>query len=198
MNKMAAVLLFFIVTTENQSDCSLKRDEDGIKVYTCKNPGARLRSLKAEFIIENFTIDQLEKFLLDVNNYTNWQYNMIESSILKKSSDQEMIYRTVVHAPWPVEDRELIVKFTSSKDALNHTMNIVIASNDFIYPQNTDLVRIPSSYATWHVTAINNDLKIEYALQIDPGGSVPAWLVNIAMADGPHHSFRNLKRVIGR
>ena len=39
-----------------------------------------------------------------------------------------------------------------------------------------------------------SDLKVSYFLNVDPGGSIPAWLVNLAVAEGPYESFRNLKR----
>jgi hypothetical protein len=195
MKVILAVLLGF-VWTSIPNDCNLKRDEDGIKVYTCKTEGERLKSLRADFILKNITIDQLENFLLDVNGYTRWQYNMVEAKILKKVSDNDMIYRTVVDAPWPVENRELIVHFTTTRDREKQTMDIVIANDSYDYPKDEDLVRVPSSYATWHITTLGNDLRVEYALRIDPGGSVPVWLINIAMADGPHHSFRNMKRLL--
>jgi hypothetical protein len=195
MKVIIAVLLGF-VWSSIPNDCNLKRDEDGIKVYTCKTEGERLKSLRAEFFLKNITIDQLENFLLDVNGYTRWQYNMVESNILKKVSDNDMTYRTVVDAPWPVENRELIVQYTSKRDTLKQTMEIVIANSNYSYPMNEDLIRVPSSYATWHIVTQGNDLKVDYALRIDPGGSVPVWLINIAMADGPHHSFRNLKRLL--
>jgi hypothetical protein len=33
-------------------------------------------------------------------------------------------------------------------------------------------------------------------MNIDPGGYVPPFLINIAMADGPHESFSSLKKLI--
>lgn len=195
MKLILAVLLGF-AWTPIANDCNLKRDEDGIKVYTCKTEGERLKSLRAEFILKNITIDELENVLLDVTGYTRWQYNMVEAKILKKVSDNDITYRTVVDAPWPVDDRELIVRYTSTRDLEKKTMEITIANDSFAYPEDENLIRVPSSFATWYITTQGNDLKVEYALRIDPGGSVPVWLINIAMADGPHHSFRNLKRLL--
>jgi hypothetical protein len=39
-------------------------------------------------------------------------------------------------------------------------------------------------------------IKAEYTLYADPGGSVPAWLVNLFIADGPLESFQKLKEHI--
>jgi hypothetical protein len=192
--KVAFISFLFLFPPQVQTDCALKKEQDGIKVYTCKSEGERFKSLRAEFTLENTSVDQLEKFLLDVPFYTKWQYNMIEATLLTKTSDQEMTYRTVVDAPWPVENRELIVKYVSIKDTVQQTMDIIIQNIQSDYPKQEDVVRVPSSYGVWHIVKVGNNLKVDYALNIDPGGSLPAWLVNMAMADGPHQSFRNLKR----
>src|SRR6188508_2435953 len=109
--KAAFISFLFLFPAQVQTDCALKKDQDGVKVYTCKSEGERFKSLRAEFTLENTSLDQLEKFLLDVPFYTKWQYNMIEATLLTRTSNQEMTYRTVVDAPWPVENRELIVKY---------------------------------------------------------------------------------------
>src|SRR5690349_5931611 len=156
-------LLVLLSIEDVQPDCALKRDQDGIKVYTCKTEGERLKSLRAEFILENTSFEKLQNFLHDVPYYTKWQYNMIESAMLKKVSDNEMVYRTEVHAPWPVENRELIVKFTSAMDTARQTMDIVIANFESDYPKKENVVRVPSSYATWHIVKQGSDLKVDYA-----------------------------------
>jgi hypothetical protein len=196
--KLAFISFLFLFWSQAQTDCALKKDQDGVKVYTCKSEGERFKSLRAEFTLENTSFDQLEKFLLDVPSYTKWQYNMIESTLLTRISNQEMTYRTVVDAPWPVDNRELIVKYLSTKDTVQQTMDIVIQSIQSDYPKQEDVVRVPSSYGTWHIVKIGDNLKVNYSLRIDPGGSLPAWVVNMAMADGPHQSFRNLKRELKR
>ena len=135
--------------------------------------------------------------MFNVPNYLKWQYDAIEASMLKKISDDEMIYRIVIDAPWPVTNRELIVKFaTEIRDDSHANFYINTVKSDF--PVNEDLVRIPYSQASWTVTRVNNDLYVIYKMNIDPGGYVPPMLVNIAMADGPHESFRSLKKLIER
>ncbi|GAA4310475.1 hypothetical protein GCM10023149_05170 [Mucilaginibacter gynuensis] len=39
----------------------------------------------------------------------------------------------------------------------------------------------------------NGQIKVEYSLHVDPGGALPAWLVNMFATDGPMKIFRNLK-----
>jgi len=187
---------FLIVPSFSQdSNCNLKRDKEGIKVFTCKSDTNKFRTLTAEFILEDTSLDELESFMWNVDDYLKWQYNMKEATLLKKINDREMIYRSVVDAPWPVDDRELLVQFSVNKKVPNQ-LSFFIYSVSYEYPLKEGLVRVPFSQANWDVTRMGNALLIKYKLNIDPGGYVPPMLVNMAMADGPYESFRNLKNLI--
>jgi hypothetical protein len=39
-------------------------------------------------------------------------------------------------------------------------------------------------------------LFIVYFLEMDPGGSVPAWITNMFVAKGPYETFSNLAEVL--
>lgn len=176
--------------------CDLKKEKDGIKVYTCKTDTSKFRSLIAEFALEDVSFEELQAYLWDVDNYVNWQYNMVSATLLKKMDDQSIIYRSVVDAPWPVENREMIVRLAVDKspsaDERSYTMHSV--SHD--YPESEDLTRVPYSEAKWTVKKAGNTLLVTYQLNIDPGGYVPPVLVNLAMAEGPYESFHNLKNLL--
>ncbi|MGZ3767902.1 MAG: START domain-containing protein, partial [Mucilaginibacter sp.] len=38
-----------------------------------------------------------------------------------------------------------------------------------------------------------DQIKVEYTIHVDPGGYLPAWLVNMFATEGPLQIFRNLK-----
>jgi hypothetical protein len=174
-----------------QSDCHLKKDADGIKVYTCKTENEKFKSLRAEFELKSISIQQVRDFLWDVKNYTTWQYNMVEAELLSSSGKNEMAYRSLVDAPWPVDDRELVLKVKVVADSA--VTSIFIQNSTYEKPPPEDVVRVPVFDASWKIISEGNKLKVTYALRIDPGGAVPAWLANIALADGPYLSFKKLK-----
>lgn len=190
------LLITYFPSVSQVNNCDLKKDKDGIKVYTCPSDTSKFRSLLAEFTIENTSFEDLQKFLWNVDNYVNWQYNMVEASLLQKTDNQSIIYRSVVEAPWPVQNREMIVQLsfrkTEKTDQLFFTMQSVATD----YPLSDDLVRVPYSQASWTVKRVNTTLAVTYQLNIDPGGYVPPMLVNLAMAEGPYESFRKLKKLM--
>ena len=62
---------------------------------------------------------------------------------------------------------------------------------------NKNIVRIPQSYSKWYIQPLQKgQVQIEYILQVDPGGMVPAWLINLFAARGPFESFKNLRKQV--
>lgn len=196
--------LFFLLTYLSASfcfgqtdDCDLRRDSDGIKVYACKSVNEKFKTLRAEFTLENTSIDQLLEFLFNVEDYPNWQYNMISAKQLERISDTEMNYQSAIDAPWPVDDRELVMNFKVNRDDAPDRISIIIHNILSDLPIKSDFIRVPFFFATYQINVINKtSLNVIYTLNIDPGGSVPPWLVNMAMAEGPYVSFKNLKKRI--
>lgn len=175
-----------------QGDCKLRKEVDGIKVYTCNTDTSKFKSIKVECELK-CSLDKLESCLLDFENYTQWQFNTVESKRIKKISDSEYIYYTKIEAPWPVSDRDMVVHLRSNRSG---NQLLVTANSELgVVAEEEDLVRVPASRSQWVVTEKNKEsLEIKYAIQIDPGGNVPAWLVNWVCANAPLQSFQSLKK----
>jgi hypothetical protein len=175
-----------------QTDCQLKKQKEDLKVYTCSSSESKLKVLRAEFIIDDTSFKDLLEFLEDIDNCVTWQYNTIEAGALQHRGGT-IIYRTVIEAPWPVSNREMILELSSAFDSAKQELSIVSRSIDYEYPQTDGLVRVPFAFGKWKVVSIQGSLRVVYTLRIDPGGSVPAWLINLSMAEGPYNSFSKLK-----
>jgi hypothetical protein len=199
MKKICYSIIFFIISfvcLHAQPGCKLKKDQDGIKVYTCHTDTSRFKSIVAEFTLRT-TLDQLSQFIFDAPNYTRWQFNTIKAETIKKISSSEQIYHTVIEAPWPVTDRDMVVRMKIQHNQNDDEMVITTESETGILSKNESSVRVPSSRGKWIVKEKNkNRLQINYTMQIDPGGAVPAWLVNWVCAQAPYESFRNLKAIL--
>ena len=113
---------------------------------------------------------------------------------IKKINDYEFIYYCKVEAQWPVSDRDMVVRLRSIR-TLNE-LQVSANSEKGILSEITDFVRVPASRSQWMVTEKNkNQLDVRYSIQIDPGGNVPAWIVNWVCANAPLQSFQALKKI---
>ncbi len=143
------------------------------------------------------TLQQFQDFMFDFPNYKNWQYNTFESRSLTQEGDSEFIIYTKIEAPWPVVDRDMVVRITMERK--QDQLFVIANSVKGKLPQQNGFVRVPSSHSQWIITKINeNNLLVKYQMQIDPGGSVPVWLANWVCAQGPFQSFKKLKVEIGK
>jgi len=195
-------LFWFLLSTfaasyaiAQEETCKLRKDKDDIKVYACHTDTSRLKTIRAEVLIRDITIGELKAYLMDIDNYVTWQYNLQEAQVLEQVNDSEVVMRTVIDAPWPVSNREVLTRMTARTNATASELVVGGKVIPYDYPAEKGLVRVPFSRSSWYVTQVNeNDLEVKYSLSVDPGGSLPAWLINLAVAEGPYESFRNLKK----
>ena len=194
MKHIIAALLLTAISFSNllaQKNCTLRKDKDGIKVYTCNTDTSKFKSIRAEFTL-NASLVELEKFIRNVDNYTTWQYNTVEVKTVKKTNDNDFIYYSKIDVPWPATDRDLVVHFEMISKGEKHFFNSTIVSG--LVPEKENTVRIKVSQGQWVITEKNkNQLDIKYSLQVDPAGAVPIWLVNMVCANAPYQSFKKLK-----
>jgi len=195
--RLITFYLFLIVTPVfGQTDCALQKDDFGIKVYSCPSKHSKFKLIKAEFTV-TATANQLTAMWLDPENYTKWQYNTVESNLVRRLNENEIIYYTEVAAPWPVSNRDLVIHLKVSKDIQTNVLHVSANSVSDIVPLKEQKVRIPSSISSWKVTPINeSQFAVEYSMEIDPGGYVPPWMVNMVAAEAPYESFRNFKKIV--
>ncbi len=97
--------------------------------------------------------------------------------------------------PWPVTNRDAVVNITISRDG-NGGMHAHIVSVKDVVPVKAGIVRVPFSKVTWKVKPLNsNTLNVEYEALVDPGGSLPAWVVNMFSTKGPFETFKSLRGI---
>lgn len=188
--------LFLLSAADAQEQWELRRNDHGITIYSRRSPDGRLVELKllCQF---DATQDQLIKELLNIDDYPRWVYSNRRSGVIKKVNDHDVIYFTESHLPWPVQDRDLVIELNIIPATATTPLTMIAKSVDGILPPKKHFIRIPYSVSTWHVTpAPGNKLNIEYTFSIDPGGSLPTWLVNLTIATGPYKSFINLQDIL--
>jgi len=189
-----SVLLFELSAVMSQGKWELQRNQNGIEVYTRKAATGNLKELRVLCELEA-TKAQLISTLQDIADYNAWVFSNKKSVVLKTIDPQKIIYYTESHLPWPIKDRDLIVELSITPNA--DGLNVQAKSMPDYLPQKNNYIRVPYSLATWKVTqAPNNKLKVDYTFSVDPGGSIPAWLVNATLSIGPYNSFVKLREVL--
>jgi len=190
---------FFSTATINsigQNDWSLSTDDNEIKIYTRNSDSSDFKSVKVEAVFSG-TCDKLIKIIMGVENNVNWVYHTRTSHIIKTISANEIIYYEETSLPWPMRNRDQAVRIHLYNDSINHTLKITTLGEPNDLPQTSGIVRVPYFFGLWQVKALNSSqISIEYYLNVDPGGSIPAWISNMFVAKGPYETFVNLSKLL--
>jgi START domain len=178
----------------DRNEWTLKREKDGINIYSRPSDYSKFNDIRVDMDLPG-TIEQLAAILRDVNNYTSWVYATRTASMIKRINENEVIYYAEVSTPWPAANRDYYADMKITFNPANHSMSVASIGIKDYQPEKKDLVRVPMSKGFWTVTT-QSDRKIhlQYILQIDPGGSIPAWILNSFVAKAPLETFSNLKK----
>jgi hypothetical protein len=172
----------------------LRKDQNGIRIYSRPAKDSKYNELKAVFDLPG-TFEQLHAVLLDVSNYKTWVYATTSSILIEKKSAIEMVYYSRISAPWPVSNRDFYSDTRIWIDSGRQQMRVSSRNMDNFPLSKEHIVRIPFLKAEWNITAPSSErLHVEYTLSWDPGGNIPAFLANAFSTNGPLQSFSQLKR----
>ncbi len=176
----------------------LKLDKEGIKVYTKNLENSPFKAVKTVCIIDA-SLSRLTAVLLDINRSTDWVYATKKCNLLKQTTPAELIYYSEVEVPWPVSNRDFIIKLKVSQDEKTKAVTIVGENQPAYLPEINNIVRIVQCASKWVIIPLGKgQVKVEYVLQVDPGGSIPSWLINMFATKGPYESFKDLRKQVNK
>lgn len=177
-----------------QEDWKLKSDKDNIKTYSKKLSDSKINAVKIESSFP-CTVSQFISVLMDVGSYDDWVYNSKSSRLIKQVSPAEMYYYSEVNFPWPTTNRDFVSHVLITQDPRTKVVKVDAKNVSGIVPAKPNIVRIEKSSGEWIITPVGkNEIKIEYVLQVDPGGDLPAWLINPFASKGLVETFKNLRK----
>jgi hypothetical protein len=180
------------------ADWKLEKDSNGIKIYTRDIPGSSIKELKIQLTVKS-TLAGVSKLFNDVTSFSQWVYNCKESKVIKSVNPFEYYSYCVYKVPWPADNRDEITHCVQTQDPVTKVITIKRVGERNFAPENDGIVRVQSVNCTTVLTPLNSgDVQIDYRVHMEPGGLVPAFLVNMFIANAPFNSFTNFKNIISR
>ena len=177
-------------------DWLLEREKKGIKVFTKKSRWGRLRDSKAEMLLPNAKIDELVKFISDFDNYPNWVPRCREAKVLARISDNEFIAYMIFKSPWPVADRDCVVRVRIDRDPATGSVTIRETSEPKYVNRRSNVVRIEQMFSNWRIVPQPEGLMVTNEYSTNPGGTIPDWLTNTQSVENPFDIFTTIQNTI--
>jgi hypothetical protein len=195
---MALLMITKVISVSGQEDWNLQKDKDGIKVYSAKIPDSKIRAIK---VVANYeaTPEEIANIVMDINSSQEWVSHLKSTYLIKRVSQNELYYYAEVNLPWPASNRDFVAHLTRSENVQTGAITIDGPAVSGLMDEKKGIVRINNSVGKWIITPLdNNHVKVEYALHVDPAGSLPSWLVNMFSGETPMQIFENLRQELKR
>ncbi|WAC41028.1 START domain-containing protein [Pedobacter sp. SL55] len=194
---LLCLMLFFLYKASyGQADWTLKSAKSGLNIYTKTVSSSGLKGIRVKCTLPA-KLSQIVALIMDVNTGEEWVYGTKSSFLLKKVSPSELYYYSEVDIPWPISNRDFIAHLTVSQDPQTKVVTINGPTEANYLPVKPSIVRVSHSVGKWVLTPTKNNLvQIDYTLEVDPGGTIPVWLVNLFATSGPAETFKKMKEQV--
>ncbi len=194
--------LFLASPVKAENAWQLTKQEEGIQVYVRDNPNSPLKIFRGVVTLPVTKLSSLVAVLDDVKAMPQLLHNCKSAKILKKENDFSTTLYVVSKMPWPVKNRDSIVYSVMTQDKNTKKVLIKMQSKPKSVPPKKGMVRVQAMSGYWEFMPVlvdgknSKNVKVTYELSIDPGGSLPKWLVNTLAVDFPFYTLKNLRELV--
>ena len=173
------LLMFVPVTLARAESWETVVDSEGLLVERRAYAGSALQEIRGVIRLET-SLNAVMALLKDAEFNRHWVYRSGGARILEESGYARAYVYGIVDAPWPMQDRDTVVRFDYRQD---ESGEITITINNFpdYLPQVEGYVRVPDFGGYWRLRP-QQDGRVEVTYQVygDPGGWIPVWVANYA------------------
>ena len=169
-------------------------DENGIRIWQKKVEGTPFVAFRGRMVM-NASLKKLLAVLHDQERKLEWMHDCVANEVLeRKGLGNAIIYNRTAVRVILVSDRDIVVetKLTVLQDQGVVRIDAWSVEHPAM-PKVDGVVRMPKLDLMWSFRVVNKNLtEVTYEVQTDPGGWLPAWLVNRVARKIPFHSLHKL------
>jgi len=197
MKKSVFILIFTLLQATvmfGQADWKFLTARSGIRVYTKTVSGSKIKALRIECGV-SASASEVVALLMDIPAAVRWVSHTKSCVLIRKVSPSELYYYTEVSLPWPLENRDFSAHIKVSQDLNTKIVTVNAPAVPSWVPVKPGIVRISHSKGFWTITPTDKGrVKIDYILEVDPGGNIPPVIVNTFASQGPIETFMNMRK----
>ncbi|MEQ1297546.1 START domain-containing protein [Acinetobacter soli] len=188
--------LLLTLTTSAQSapaNEKLSLVRNNIKVWTYRSEANPVIQYKAETTYD-VPLERAVSLVLDVARAPEWVPYMGDAKILSRDDKKgEFVLYMVLDFPFPLKDRDVVVKSSLSKDATGRIVirNMALSGG---YPEQPGRIRIHHYVGDWTFQKLAaQKVKVTTSGYADPAGSIPLSFVNMFVEQQPYQMLMKMK-----
>jgi hypothetical protein len=174
--------------------------KNGITLFKRTFPDSPISEFKGETMI-NARIEVIETVLRDIPAYAQFMFNCKEGRLIKSFGKDNLIILNVTDMPWPLTDRDVVVRSIVSKDFKRGVFTIVLQGlpepeSSQYCPLRKDRVRMHNLQGIFILEIVDREhTSLTYIVHADPVG-IPSVLTNFFSDDNPYGTLTGIKRMV--
>ena len=202
------LIVILLVTVCSYTPLLAEEEEEWYRTYEAEGINIHRRTMEESKFFEfkaagnlRGTIFEYVSAILDTDNLPNWAPRCLEARNIERINDRELIIYAVYAGVWPTADRDYTARLSITSEPDMPTVRIDL---ERVEPQNTlpvitDRVHIPHLHSCWIFEQISqNCTRVELRAHVDPGGWIPAWIVNWGYRKIPYQFLKNLESQVAK
>ena len=193
----SVIILALTPLKAQEQEWLLVCEADGVTVHKRIKEDTLFLEFKSTGVLRG-EISEYLSVILDTEIMSDWAPQCIEAQNVESINDRETIIYVACNGVWPVADRDYVAKRTITTDPEKSTVRVNI--NFIENPDAPDIksrVHIPYLQCCWIFKRISPLLTyVELRACVDPGGWIPAWLVNWGYRWVPYRYLKYLESKI--
>lgn len=187
--------LFWTTTVTGQDDWVFRKEVDGIKAYTQKHDWSKFDEYRIETTIDG-TLPAILAVFKDFDVYPVL-FDGFDKIVNHVNEYDEYINYITIKTPFPARNRDGVYVNKLSYDTQQKILHVDISCSEEYYDKESTYVQIKNCNGFWDIKDIGNDkLKIVHQFVMDPGGNVPAFIINMQTVKNPLKTITTLKKLI--
>lgn len=197
---MKRMWLFLVLNlfslTAFSAQWELDVDSDGIRVWTRVKEGSRYKEAKGEVIVPGSPQNAFS-VIVSAETCREWVYRCTNSYVISRPRPQDGVVYTRTNSFWPISDRDAVFLAETSYDTQNNIFRASMVQKNDVLPDVEGVVRITAMNGSWEVLPFSfTESRVIFWSHVEPGGLLPAALVNLAISNLHKNSLASLRKFL--
>ena len=162
----------------------------GITIHSSTIQDSPIQGFKGEVELQV----SLKRLLME--NYKRWVHQLAELTVIDKPDPTEYIIRQVINTPWPLQQREVIMRSRLEGVGENGVALSMQSEPDYL-PLHAQCHRVRHAQGMWVFTPNGHGVvQVMFIMHLDPGPDVPPPVSNAGLFEVPFYTLKNLKALL--
>lgn len=178
------------------SDWQPVSNDENVSVQQREYQGSALQEIRGVTRLRA-SLNAVMALLKDAQFNRHWVYRSGGATVLEENGYEQAYVYGVVDAPWPMQDRDAVVRFDYWQHPESAEITITITNFPTFIEPESQFVRVPDFGGFWRLRPqADGWVEVTYQVYGDPGGWIPVWLANYAAITSVTRTLKNMASAV--